>query len=534
MASLWALVQEGASRASATKTAVSTADSSCAYGDLIGRASAIAATLHAAGIGRGDRVGVWMDKTPECVQAILGVLAAGAAYVPIDPRAPWRRCRLIALDCDFAAVIADQARLPFLASCLQDLRPRLVLLHAAAGSIARAELSKDISIVEWEQAAAAPATSLRDPAAEDLAYILYTSGSTGTPKGVMHTHRSGLAFTKWIQQQFGISSHDTFSSHAPFHFDLSISDLYASLGSGASVRLISSVEGMLPAHLVKLIDECGITVWYSVPSVLVSMLDVGQLEAHGLSSLRILFFAGEVFPTPQLRRLRRALPKVRLYNLFGPTETNVCTYYEVAADIPEELTAAIPIGRGCEHLETFVVAENGEEAAVGVEGVLWVKGANLMSGYWNDPARTAAALVADPRGNGGTHAGLAYCTGDYARVMTDGNYEFLGRRDHMVKTRGYRVELGEIESILLSHPGVLEAVAVPLPDPVIGNRIVASLVPRSGEWVDVNQVRAYCSRFLPGYMIPEQIEVRPAMVRTSTGKADRQALYEEWRARSGA
>jgi amino acid adenylation domain-containing protein len=527
--SLWGLVREGASRAASSKRAVWNAESSCSYGELMAAAHGIAATLHRYGIGRGDRVGIWMDKTPECVQAILGVLAAGAAYVPLDPRAPWRRCRTIALDCGFAGLIVDEPRLPSLAPFLEGTSPRCLLLHGAKEAIAQADLPKSLTYEPLSDAASAPPAGLAEPASTDLAYILYTSGSTGTPKGVIHTHASGLAFTQWIQQRFGIVSDDIFSSHAPFHFDLSISDLYAALGSGASVRLISSLEGMLAAHLVKLITECGITVWYSVPSILVSMLDAGGLEQHGLPAVRTLFYAGEVFPTPQLRRLRRAVPHAALYNLFGPTETNVCTYYEVPPDIPDERTAPIPIGRVCEHMEAFVLDEKGGEVGVGVEGVLWIKGGNLMSGYWNDSSRTAATLIPDPRGGG--RSGLAYCTGDYVKLMPDGNYEFLGRRDHMIKTRGFRVELGEIESVLAAHPGVLEAVALPLPDPTIGNRIVASVVPCSGQQLESNQLRAHCSRFLPTYMVPEQIEIRSSLARTSTGKADRQALRQEWQAR---
>lgn len=534
ISSLWALVQEGANRAPAAKTAVFTADSCCTYTHLVERASGVAATLHAAGIGRGDRVGVWMDKTPACVQAILGVLAAGAAYVPLDPRAPWRRSRSIALDCGFGAIIADEPRLSSFASFVEDLRPKIVLLDASAEAIAKAALSTQLTVALLAEAASVPPMALPDPRDEDLAYILYTSGSTGTPKGVMHTHRSGLAFTQWVQNRFGIRTDDVFSSHAPFHFDLSISDLYASLGSGASVRLISSIESMLPSHLVNLINESGITVWYSVPSILISMLDVGQLESQTLPGLRILFFAGEVFPAPQLRRLRRALPHVDLYNLFGPTETNVCTYYEVPREMPDGVTAPIPIGRGCEHMETFVLDYHGEEVGLDVEGVLWAKGGNLMSGYWNDAAKTAATLVSDPRPRHRHSEEKAYCTGDCVKLMSDGNYQFLGRRDHMIKIRGYRVELGEVESVLTSCPGVLEAVAVPLPDAGAGSRLVASVVPKSGEQLNPGELRAYCSRFLPTYMVPEHIDVRASMIRTSTGKADRQALYEEWQHRSGS
>jgi L-proline---[L-prolyl-carrier protein] ligase len=178
-------------------------------------------------------------------------------------------------------------------------------------------------------------------------------------------------------------------------------------------------------------------------------------------------------------------------------------------------------------METFVINDAGEEVGVGSEGVLWAKGGNLMSGYWNDAARTVATLQSDPRGA----AGVAYCTGDFVKPMPDGNYEFLGRRDHMIKTRGFRVELGEIESALAAHPGVLEAIAVPLPDLAIGNRIVASVVAQSGKVLDSTQLRAHCSRLLPTYMVPEQIEVRAEMVRTSTGKADRQALRRQWQER---
>jgi amino acid adenylation domain-containing protein len=452
------------------------------------------------------------------------VLFAGAAYVPIDPRAPWRRNRTAALDAGLAAVVIDAPRLPLLASFLEGQSLKLLLVDAPD--------AVDVAI-RWERLSDAIRRPGRTPASharDDLAYILYTSGSTGAPKGVAHTHRSALGFVEWVRERFGIRPADVFSAHAPFHFDLSISDIFVSLGSGASVRLISTTEAMLAPYLVRSITEWGITVWYSVPSILVSMLGAGDLEKHGLPTVRTLLFAGEVFPTPQLRRLRRALPAAGLYNLFGPTETNVCTYYEVPAEIPEHRTAPIPIGRACEHLETFVIDDEGREAGVGVMGTLWARGANVMAGYWSDPVRTAATLRADPRGA----EGLAYCTGDIVRLLPDGNYEFFGRRDHMIKTRGFRVELGEIEAALVAHADVVEAVAVPIPDPALGNRIVATIVARSGAALDGLVVRAFCRDYVPAYMVPELIEVREALPRTSTGKADRAVLLAEWKERIGA
>lgn len=519
------LVEDGMARAPGAKPAVVSADGALTYEELIHGARGIAAGLAEHGVGRGSRVGVWMDKTPAAVQALLGVLWSGAAYVPLDPRSPWQRSRRIALDGDLAGIIVDAARLDVLPAFLEDLSPRVLLVDGARESAAAAAGGHPYELLEEVRTWAAG--DLPVAGAEDLAYVLYTSGSTGTPKGVVHTHASGGAFVEWVLRTFRTGPNDVFSSHAPFHFDLSISDLFAALASGATVRLLSPTEGMLATHLVRNLDEWGITVWYSVPSVLVSMLQAG-LEATPPRKLRVLFFAGEVFPSPHLRRLRHALPHVGLYNLFGPTETNVCTYYEVPPELPESLTAPIPIGRICEHLEGFVIDDEGREVReVGVEGTLWIRGGNLMSGYWGDPERTRATLMEDPRGKGG----IACCTGDRVRLLPDGNFEFRGRRDHMVKTRGYRVELGEIEASLVEHPAILEAVAVPIPDPALGNRIVASVVLRESQSVDPSILRTHLVGRLPGYMVPEAIELRVQLPRTSNGKVDRQTLRVEWERR---
>jgi amino acid adenylation domain-containing protein len=523
------LVNEGAGIAP-SKAAVCSANGALTFEELVDGAQRIGTALAGAGVKRGDRVGIWMDKTPACVQVVLGAMWAGAAYVPLYPRAPWRRCQAIIRDCDVAALAIDRPRLPNLRSLLDGQHPRLVIVDGDSTAFATddSDLPQILPVDYLPEIFQRPAKDLPMPGSEDIAYLLYTSGSTGTPKGVIHTHRSACAFAQWVRRTYGITSDDVFSSHAPFHFDLSISDLYASLGSGATVRLISAVEAMLPPYLVKSVAEWGITVWYSVPSVLSAMLEVGELEQLGFGNVRVLLFAGEVFPTPQLRRLRKALPHVRLSNLFGPTETNVCTYYDVPGDVPKD--RPIPIGRACDHLKTFVLDDEGNEVGAGVEGTLWVEGDNLMSGYWNDRARTEETLTPDPRGG----SSVVYCTGDRVRLQDDGNYEFLGRRDHMIKIRGYRVETGEIEAVMASHPRVLEAIVVAIPDDKMGNRIVISVVPRSSEALEPKDLRTFCTERLPSYMVPEQIEVLDSLPRTSTGKADRQALLATWQKRKFA
>lgn len=501
------------------------------FRELLSGARGIATMLQDSGLGRGDRVGVWMDKSPRCVQALLGIMWAGAAYVPLDGRAPWRRCRKILLDCALHGMITDALRLTDLSSLLEGYQLKSLLVDGDH----RDEIPEKypgLGKTRWDllkDAAGIEAGSLAPPHAEDLAYILYTSGSTGTPKGVVHTHRSGLAFADWVQSTFATKEADVFSSHAPFHFDLSISDLYSSLGSGARVHLISATEAMLAPYLVNKVADWNITVWYSVPSILISMLDTGLVEQNGFGRVHTLFFAGEVFPTPQLRRLRRALPDIRLVNLFGPTETNVCTYYEVPRGIPDELNEPISIGRACEHMETFVITDEGTVGDVGEAGILWVRGGNLMQGYWNDPDKTASVLQEDPRGV----PGLACCTGDRVIPQPDGNYKFLGRRDHMVKIRGYRVDLGDVENTLASHPSVLEAITLPVVDSGEETALVASVVLASGAEADSDSIRSYCAQLLPSYMVPKEIDIRNALPKTSTGKADRQQLSREWKEKEG-
>lgn len=515
---------DGLQQAPPDKLAVSSSEGALSYGDLFRGAQGIAATLRDAGIGRGDRVGLWVDKTPKVVQSILGILLSGAAYVPLDPRAPWRRTRTIVQNCELAALFVDGPRLPMLREVLSGQSIRLLLVDETSDS-SRGPPDGLPGEIRTERLATAIAhhgcvSPMSDP--QDVSYLLYTSGSTGTPKGVVHTHASGQAFAAWVRDQFDIQASDVFSSHAPFHFDLSIADLFTTLGSGASVRLLSATEAMLAPYLVRKIPEWNISVWYSVPSILVNMLDGGGLEAQGLPTIRTLLFAGEVFPIAQLRRLRRALPHARLYNLFGPTETNVCTFFEVPSMLPDG-ESAIPIGRACPGMETFVLDEHGQTLPAGGTGILWARGAHVMREYWRAPEQTAERLRPDPRGL----PGVAFCTGDRVRERSDGHYEFLGRADHQVKVRGYRVELGEIESVLNAHPAILEAVVVAVPDGA-GQRLVAVVVGRAGALLDEAGLRAHCRHFLPLYMVPDAIHVRQTLPRTSTGKTDRVALQSEY------
>ncbi len=367
----------------------------------------------------------------------------------------------------------------------------------------------------WTAAAEPPAEA---DLPEDLAYILYTSGSTGVPKGVMHTHNSALAFVDWCSEVFEPAESDRFSSHAPFHFDLSILDLYVPLKHGATLVLVGEDVGKQPLPLASLIADEKITAWYSTPSILALLVQYGKVSQSDFPDLRWALFAGEVFPVKHLRALKSVWKKPRYLNLYGPTETNVCTYYEIPEEIPEERTDPYPIGRACSHVRTKVMDSAGVSVDPGCEGELCVSGPAVMSGYWNMPEQTAEAFFEGDSGE------QWYRTGDLVIEDKDGDYIFLGRRDRMVKRMGFRVELGEIEAGLYRHPAIEEAGVIAVEDDERGVRIIAFVCCPRGERPSIIEMKAFCAEVLPRYMIPDRFLFRDSLPRTSTDKIDYQEL----------
>jgi acyl-coenzyme A synthetase/AMP-(fatty) acid ligase len=260
--------------------------------------------------------------------------------------------------------------------------------------------------------------------------------------------------------------------------------------------------------------------WYSAPSILAVLSQYGRLERHDFSALRAVLFAGEVFPIQHLRRLKALWPSPRYFNLYGPTETNVCTFYELPAQIPAQRTEPFPIGRTCSHLRSRVVDERGEEVAPGVEGELIISGPGVMAGYWNLPEQSARAFLVDPDGT------RWYKTGDIVLADRDGEFVFLGRRDRMVKRRGYRIELGEIETALYRHPAVAEAAAVAAGDAGGGVMIHAFLSTKDGGRISVIELKRFCTEQLPLYMVPDRFAFLERLPKTSTAKIDYQKLKE--------
>ena len=518
---LWHYLSDSARR-SPDATAVAHRKEVVSYGVLDATSTRLANLLTRHGIGAGMRVGFYMDKSPRVHMSMHGVMKAGAAYVPVDPGAPAARAAFILGDCAVSAIVTTSRKYEDLRGAEPLPSVKLVIL------VDNAEVPPvpGVVILPWSAIDAERDDVLAaKPAIDtDPAYLLYTSGSTGKPKGVILTHRHALTFIEWGVDLFGITSTDKLSNHAPNHFDLSVFDIYAAMKAGASVNPVPDEVNSFPLQLAQWIHTHGITVWYSVPSALIRMLLHGKLERFGFEQLRHILFAGEVFPVKYLRDFQAKLPQAGLWNLYGPTETNVCTYYKVPV-IPAEQNVEIPIGRACENTDVFALTDDNTLAGVGEMGELVVRGPSVMPGYWGLAERTAQSLVRNPIQP--AYAENIYRTGDYVKLRDDGDYDFIGRKDNQVKSRGYRIELGDVEQAVYRHEAVREAAVVAVPDAEIGAKLKLVLVPHTEGALTRKDIEAFCQLHLPRYMVPEIIEFRSSLPRTSTGKTDRQALVNE-------
>jgi amino acid adenylation domain-containing protein len=497
--------------------AVVDGERSLAYGELERQASALAHLLVENGVVRGDRVGLFLEKSLESLVGIYGILKTGALYVPLDPGAPAARLGYIAGDAGIRCLVSSHAKAPAWGELRTAGAPlETVIALDVDEALEPPEGLRVLGPQDLAGAPGSPPGSALTP--DDLAYVLYTSGSTGQPKGVMLSHQNALAFVDWAAREFSVTASDRLSSHAPLHFDLSVFDLYAAASAGASVVLVPPEMSVFPLNLAHFIADRRISVWYSVPSILTMLVLRGRLEELDFSALRTILFAGEVFPTKYLQQLMTTLPDVRFANLYGPTETNVCTWYEVPRC--EEAPAATPIGKAITDAVVIAIDEQGSPVAPGEVGELCVTGPTVMHGYWNDAERTGRSLKVV---NDGGEEYRTYRTGDLVRQEPSGDWMLLGRRDAQIKSRGYRIELGDIETVINQHPAVIECAAVAVPDEIVTNRIKVFV---AADDVNEKELQRFCLERLPRYMVPEVWELRDELPKTSTGKIARSVLEE--------
>ena len=430
----------------ADQPAVISTSGTLTYGELAAAASAIAVDL---GTGDRDRLAaVLAAKSPAQIAAVYGVLLSGAAYLPVNPALPEQRVHQILADAGAAAVVTDQA-----------------VGHGV-------RLPVDLPIVRLDSATS-PATSMPAPQAEpgDLAYVIYTSGSTGSPKGVEIEHRAALNTVLDINERFRVTEADRVFGLADLGFDLSVYDVFGTHAAGATLVLPDADKVNEQAHWAALMVAHGVTVWNSVPAQMQMLVE--HLEAGGEASpdLRLVMLSGDWIPVDLHERILEFWPEAEVISLGGATEAAIWSIYHRIT--PEDRAApSVPYGIPLRNQAMQVLDRNLEPCPAWVAGEIFIEGAGLARGYRADPDKTAASFIHHP----GTGRRM-YRTGDYGRYLPDGNIQFLGRRDGQVKISGHRIELGEVESTLLAHPGVGQAVVVKSDDAAGAARLVGYVVP---------------------------------------------------------
>jgi amino acid adenylation domain-containing protein len=459
----------------------------------------VAARLRRDGVGPGAVVAVCAQRSAELVIGLLGVLKAGAAYLPLDPDYPAERLGYLLADSGAATLLAQRP--------LADRLP--------AGDATVLLLDDPATWADEPDADPGPVATPDDPA-----YLIYTSGSTGRPKGVLNAHRGVVNRLTWMQDEFGLGPEDVVLQKTPVGFDVSVWEFFWPLLTGARLALAKPGGHRDPAYLREVIERHGVTTVHFVPSMLGAFLadaDAAGDPGAGCASLRRVVCSGEELPVEVARRCLAALPGAELHNLYGPTEAAIdVTAWRCSEDALRG-RSRVPIGRPITNVRIHVLDPAGRELPVGAVGELHIGGVQVALGYHRRPALTAQRFLPDPWGPPGARL---YATGDSARRRADGAVEFLGRMDGQVKLRGLRIELGEIEVALREQPGVQEA-AVAVSEPTPGDkRIVAYLVGAA----DPAALRPALGRRLPDYMVPSAFVPLDSLPLSANGKLDRAAL----------
>lgn len=492
------------------------------YGETDVAARRWAAALVAANGIRPERVGIFAYRSHVAYTGTLAALYAGAAYVPLNPTFPADKTASMLQQADLDAIIVDKACLPH-AEAILGKEPALTVL---APEFDRASLPFGGDKLLDSQAAATSSPLRHDQLPPltpgDVAYLLFTSGSTGVPKGVPVTHGNAMHFMDVMSRRYAIRPEDRFSQTFDQTFDLSVFDLFLAWTNGAAVYGMSTVDVLSPT---KFVTQNQITVWFSVPSVAAQMRRRKTLQPGILPSLRWSLFCGEPLTESSAEAWQAAAPNSRVENLYGPTELTIaCFVHRWDPECSAALcrNGVVPIGRPYEGLAALVVDEQLKPVPPGDTGELCVSGPQTVTGYWRAPEKTAQSFVDLPVSR--HESRRFYRTGDLVAQLPGGEYVFVGRADSQIKVLGHRVELGEIEAVLRSHPAVEHAAAFGWPlNGISADGIIAFV---SGNAPDTDELLGLAKSRLPAYIVPRKIVILNELPLNANGKVDRKALQQ--------
>jgi amino acid adenylation domain-containing protein len=479
-------------------------DQSLTYDQINRSANQLADFLHGLGVGPGVPVGICLQRSIQMMICVLGSLKAGAAYVPIDPTYPRQRIAYLVDDSQVQVILTQQSlsevleQQPAQRVCIDDCWPQIRLCEQG--------------------------NPPEDRRRDDLVYLTYTSGSTGKPKGIAMTVGPLSNLLGWMLEMTDIPAGVRTVQFASLSFDVSFQDMFSAWLLGGSLMLLSEAERQEIGRLWETLNERGIERLY-IPAVALQQLAEGYSRQPEIETplRRVIAGSEQLQITQAIGRMFREAKHLRLSNEYGPSETHVVTALEMEPEV-EKWVARPCIGRPIWNTQIYIVDERMEPVAIGVSGELYIGGEGVSRGYWRRPELTAERFVPDPYSERG--GGRLYRTGDVARYKEDGKIEFLGRKDHQVKLRGYRVELGEVEAELSQHPRVKEVVVTVYERGGMGKSLVAYVVAEKGEELRVSELRSYLSERVPEYMVPSSYVSLEQLPLTSNGKVDRGKLPE--------
>lgn len=476
-------------------------DRESTFGEVTAHAKSIATYLSQYGNKRA--VAVVIDKSVNCIDAMMGTLYAGDYYIVVDVHSPKDRIENIISTLDEPLIIADSASAE--------------VAHEVAG---------DSTVVEYETAVAASAdeTVLADIRHRmidmDIAYILFTSGSTGMPKGTVISHRALISYVNWVTGEFDFDEKTSFGSQTPLYFSMSVTDFYSTVKCGCTYNIIPKSYFSFPLNLIGFLNEKKINTIYWVPTAISILSNWKAFDVAKPEYLKNVLFAGEVMPTKQLNYWIKNLDGVKFANLFGPTETtDICTFYVVDREFADD--DSLPIGKACDNCDVFVVKEDGTEAAVGEEGELFVRSTFMADGYYGNPEKTASAFVQNPLNK--KFPERVYRTGDIVKYNDRGELIYISRKDFQIKRMGYRIELGEIEAGANSVPKVKACACIYDKD----DDCLALIY--EGGVKDTSVVLDAVKNKVPPYMVPDKVLRIKEMPKNANGKLDRKVLQKVYK-----
>jgi amino acid adenylation domain-containing protein len=496
---------------------------SLTYAELNRRAETLARTLVRHGLAPDERVGVLMQRSPALVVALLGVLKAGGAYLPLDEQYPLERLRFMIEDGGAHLIVTEAAT----ASLVGEVEAVMLDYEEAVSAAGREEEEEEDGSGDSGSGESGSGMAQR-VGADNAAYVIYTSGSTGKPKGVVVTHANLSRLFSVTERLFAFAPTDVWTMFHSQAFDFSVWEMWGALLSGGRLVVVPRETSRTPEAFHELLVRERVTVLNQTPSAFRQLMSVDEEHGgEGLEALRVVIFGGEALEASSLRGWveRHGDERPQLVNMYGITETTVhVTYRRVRREEVEQgqRGSGSRIGRALGDMRVYVLDEGMKVVPVGVKGELYVGGGGVARGYLNRGDLSGERFV--PDGESGVEGERMYRTGDVGRWIRGGELEYLGRVDEQVKVRGYRIELGEIEATLVRHPAVLEARVLVREDSLEDKRLVAYVVPRPFEIFNSSDVRSVLSETLPAYMIPSAFVVLDRMPLTSNGKLDQSAL----------